>query len=49
MTFVAYLFEFVDGTRVNASAFVDQVTGGRRLAAIDVAWCGSQLHCGFGD
>lgn len=42
MRLVAYLLEFVDGTRVNAAAFVDQVTSGCRFAAIDMAWCGSQ-------
>jgi hypothetical protein len=31
------LLEFLDGTLIDATAFVDQVTSGRRLARIDVA------------
>ena len=33
----AYLLELLDGTRVDTTALVDQVTGGGRLAGIDVA------------
>lgn len=31
------LLELLDGTRVDTTALVDQVTGGGRLAGIDVA------------
>ena len=33
----AYLLELLDGTLVDTTALVDQVTGGGRLAGIDVA------------
>lgn len=32
-----YLLELLDGTVVDTTALVDQVTGGGRLAGIDVA------------
>jgi hypothetical protein len=32
-----YLLELLDGTLVNTTALVDQVTSGGRLAGIDVA------------
>lgn len=34
---LGFLLELLDGTLVDTTAFVDQVTGGRRLARIDVA------------
>lgn len=33
----SYLLELLDGTLVDTTAFVDEVTGGGRLAGIDVA------------
>lgn len=38
------LFELLDGTLVDATALVDQVTGGGRLAGIDVT-----DDCGWSD
>ena len=40
---VAYLLKFIDRTRVNTTALVDQMTSGCGLAAIDMAYDGSQL------
>ena len=34
---LGFLFELLDGTFVDAAALVDQVTGGGRLARVDVA------------
>ena len=34
---VAYLLELLDGTLVDTTALVDQVTGGGRLTRVDVA------------
>jgi hypothetical protein len=34
---MAYLLELLNGTLVNTTALVDQVTGSGRLAGIDVA------------
>jgi hypothetical protein len=31
------LLEFLDGTLIDTTTFIDQVTSGRRLAGIDVA------------
>ena len=35
--FLGFLLELFDGTFVDTSALVDQVTGGGRLARVDVA------------
>ena len=34
---IAYLLELLDGTLVDTTALVDQVTGGGRLTGVDVA------------
>jgi hypothetical protein len=34
---MAYLLELLDGTLVDTTALVDQVTGGGRLTRVDVA------------
>jgi len=34
---MAYLLELLDGTLVDTTALVDQVTGGGRLTGVDVA------------
>lgn len=34
---LTFLLELLDGTLVDTSALVDQVTGGGRLAGVDVA------------
>jgi len=34
---MAYLLELLDGTLVNTTALVDQVSGGGRLSGVDVA------------
>uniref|UniRef100_T1H0C3 Uncharacterized protein n=1 Tax=Megaselia scalaris TaxID=36166 RepID=T1H0C3_MEGSC len=35
--FLSFLLEFLDGTLVNTSAFVDQMSGGGRFTRIDVS------------